>query len=178
MVLTPVPAGRYARSLRLILHRARREGILPAANERVEEPRPVPDAPAQTAPTPEWLTGLDFSGAGTSTTVPGVPTAPQPGPTTIQAPQAAPPGPPQGAQLMQQQQQQQHQLHAPFDFDNLTGHLGLELTDVDSLPLFLNGELGTSVRPSDTVNFVGLEDFFVPPELDTLLSGFRENMGQ
>jgi len=79
---------------------------------------------------------------------------------------------------MQQQQQQQHQLHAPFDFDNLTGHLGLELTDVDSLPLFLNGELGTSVRPSDTVNFVGLEDFFVPPELDTLLSGFRENMGQ
>jgi hypothetical protein len=64
---------------------------------------------------------------------------------------------------------------APIDFNQL-GRLGLEMTDSGSLPLFLNGELGTSVRPSDAVNFVGLEDFFVPPELDTLLSGFDDGL--
>lgn len=38
------------------------------------------------------------------------------------------------------------------------------------LPLFLNGDLGTAMGPSDSQPFVGLEDFFVPAELDDLLA--------
>ena len=61
---------------------------------------------------------------------------------------------------------------AAFDIDPegdpAFGLMGI--TKDGPLPLFLNGDLGTSVAPTDAVPFTGLEAFFVPAELDQFLS--------
>lgn len=60
-----------------------------------------------------------------------------------------------------------------FDHMNpavLDGHGRIGINKDAPLPLFLNGDLGTAMGPSDSQPFVGLEDFFVPAELDELLA--------
>lgn len=75
-----------------------------------------------------------------------------------------------------------------FEFDNLFAHetlerAGLQLGEGGHLPLyvrmssrpdnrFLDGQsLGASHGPSEMTNFVGIENFFLPIELDTRLTG-------
>lgn len=68
--------------------------------------------------------------------------------------------------------------------DSVQGHVGGSFSapgawpawDHDH-PLFLNPDLGPGADPGDAVPFVGLEDFFVPPELDDLLAGLEARAG-
>ena len=108
-LLARTPAGRYARSLRLIMRMARRENILP--------PKPDPSPGGSEPIPPAWIDAFD------------------------------------------------HMNPAVLD-----GHGRIGINKDAPLPLFLNGDLGTAMGPSDSRPFVGLEDFFVPAELDELLA--------
>lgn len=150
-VLSTLPAGRYARSLRLLLHKARRENIIPpAAQAAHRKPAPPPPPPA----------------AATTSSSSLLITTPMPA-TTISASDTLAPTPANWFSALD------------LDIDSMGGMdpddplLGLMGLDKDApLPLFLSGELGAAAAPEgmpDAAGFTGLEAFFVPAELDEFL---------
>ena len=174
-----VPAGRYARSLRLILRRARRAKIIPAASVIPSPERrnqSLPEAFEQPIPTfdPSQLVNPAFQ-TTPSAHITGL------SPTNLLA----------NATNMLNDSPASGSTADMFEFDNLFAHetlerAGLELGEGGQLPLyvltvpksdvhadisFLDGQsLGASHAPSEMTNFVGIENFFLPIDLDSRLT--------
>lgn len=154
--LSEIPAGRYARSLRLILRRARKQKVIPAKSARAS-PKQTP------APLPESTGGASTS-AGETPQVPNV---------LIGASQMLDESPSSSSE---------HREITEFDLlfaqENLQ-RSGLSLNEGEALPLFLDGHsLGSTFQDGDMAPFVGLEQFFLPVDIDSRLSGMSEGGAQ
>ncbi|WVF72211.1 hypothetical protein IAT40_007023 [Kwoniella sp. CBS 6097] len=209
MVLSSIPAGRYARSLRLILRKARRQKLIPAAS-RMPSPNKGPSAlPSIPGPASAPASG---SGSGSGTGVSQLTSAaaaasgvdpmvafspsqlvnaafyPTPSPAPITGPGSAPPsvGPPlnnvsPSTAMLLQNATQQIINDSPssaefFEFDSLFAQetmerAGIQLGEDNQLPLFLDGQsLGSSANTMDMAPYVGLEQFFLPQDIDNRLT--------
>ncbi|ADV20422.1 Hypothetical protein CGB_B4500C [Cryptococcus gattii WM276] len=178
-VLSDIPAGRYARSLRLILRKARRQKVIPAPSvisspNRLTVPLPgghsgkSGDAPGPSGITtfsPSQLVNPSFYLA----TSPATSVAPG---TNVNS--AAP----NSSMLLNAANQiigDSPSSVELFEFDSLFAHetmekAGIPLGENDQLPLFLDGQsLGGSAAPTDTAPYVGLEQFFIPQDVDNRL---------
>lgn len=147
--LSEIPAGRYARSLRLILRRARKQKVIPAKSTR-GSPKPTPAPHAAHADPPAGSVGGD---------TPSVPSL------LLGASQMLDESPGSGSE---------HREITEFDLlfaqENLQ-RSGLSLGEGESLPLFLDGHsLGGTFEESDMAPFVGLEQFFLPVDIDSRLT--------
>lgn len=145
--LSEIPAGRYARSLRLILRRARRAKVIPAKSTRGSpKAAPVPlDMPLPDSHTPGAAAISPSLLLGTAQMLDGSPSS--------------------GSE---------HREITEFDLlfaqENLQ-RSGLSLNEGESLPLFLDGHsLGGTFEEGDTAPFVGLEQFFLPIDIDSRLT--------
>ncbi|KAL7423972.1 hypothetical protein Q5752_001557 [Cryptotrichosporon argae] len=159
-VLSHLPAGRYARSLRLILRRARRAHVLPPVSRMPSPPPPgVSASNESTGPTSSVHSLASAAPPGASDALP--PASPITGITW-----------------------------GPVDFFSPTpaglwsdpaldmAHLQRAGVNLDGeLPLYLDDHaLGTTAAaqldPLGTLGAQGLEAFFIPPDLDALLAGW------
>lgn len=172
--LTPVPAGRYARSLRLILRRARRAKVIPAASLRTSPTRP------------NALLPLTTTAGAASTSTPAA-ASPAPGtvgfspsalvnPTFLPTPAAVSPANlllSATSQLLEDSPQSAQEI-SEFDFlfaqENLE-RSGLQLGEGDQLPLFLDGHSLGGTSAADPSAWLGLENFFLPADVDNRLAG-------
>lgn len=148
-VLSEVPAGRYARSLRLILRRARRAKVIPAPSRE----SPVRDIQALSAP------AVQLSPTATVSYLPSA----SPSNLLLNATQ----------QILDDSPSSANEI-SEFDFlfaqENLE-RSGITINEGDPLPLFLDGHsLGGSQAPTDMTAFVGLEQFFLPASVDNRLN--------
>jgi hypothetical protein len=164
--LTPVPAGRYARSLRLILRRARRAKVIPAASQRTSPTRVPAPLPLTNS------TGAAAAGATPAGQSPFSPTglvntpflAVSPNNLLLNA----------TTQLLDESPQSAQEI-SEFDLlfarENLE-RSGLQIGEGEHLPLFLDGHsLGGIQAAGDPSAFLGLEQFFLPAEVDNRLAG-------
>ncbi|ODO03333.1 hypothetical protein L198_02178 [Cryptococcus wingfieldii CBS 7118] len=171
-ILADIPAGRYARSLRLILRKARRQKIIPAPSvlsspNRLNVPLPgATPAAIATAFSPSQLVNPAFYGAS--------PAAPHiPGNTAGAA--SISPNPSMLLNATNQIINDSPSSAELFEFDSIFAHetmekAGIPLGENDQLPLFLDGQsLGGSAGPTDTAPYVGLEQFFMPQDVDNRL---------
>ncbi|WVQ71655.1 hypothetical protein IAR50_001195 [Cryptococcus sp. DSM 104548] len=171
-VLADIPAGRYARSLRLILRKARRQKVIPAPSvisspTRLNIPLPgATPASVSTAFSPSQLVNPAFYGAS--------PAAPQI-PDNSGGAATFSPNPPMLLNATKQIINDSPSSAELFEFDSLFAHetmekAGIPLGENDQLPLFLDGQsLGASAGPTDTAPYVGLEQFFMPQDVDNRL---------
>ncbi|KAL1406859.1 hypothetical protein Q8F55_006268 [Vanrija albida] len=170
-VLSEIPAGRYARSLRLILRRARRAKVIPAASVMPSPnrtPAPLPQVSGMTpAVAPSPATAPAFSPTSlVNTGYMGTPGQSHHSPGNLLLSAAS--------QVLEESPQSTHEI-SEFDFlfaqENLE-RSGLQLGEGDPLPLFLDGHsLGGSLAATDAAPFVGLENFFLPADVDHRLAG-------
>ncbi|BEJ14452.1 hypothetical protein CspHIS471_0402190 [Cutaneotrichosporon sp. HIS471] len=165
-ILAEIPAGRYARSLRLILRRARRAKVIPAASERTSPHRAHALLPLTNA------TGAAAAGATPAEQSPFTPTALLNTPFLAVSPNnlllnAT-------NQLLDESPQSAQEL-SEFDLlfarENLE-RSGLQIGEGEHLPLFLDGHsLGDIQTTGDPSAFLGLEQFFLPADVDNRLAG-------
>ncbi|EIW69439.1 hypothetical protein TREMEDRAFT_73857 [Tremella mesenterica DSM 1558] len=171
-VLAEIPAGRYARSLRLILRRARRNNVIPAPSAATSPLKSMAALPAPAMAQPEQH-GLPFS---LSPLMSSQPHRPQMGPSQIQ-PVQAPAASPGNAFFAQNPVLNESPLSGQdiFEFDSLFAQetlerAGLTLDDSNQLPLFLDGQsLGAEAGMMEMVPYLGLEQYFLPANVDDLL---------
>ncbi|RXK39487.1 hypothetical protein M231_03155 [Tremella mesenterica] len=171
-VLAEIPAGRYARSLRLILRRARRNNVIPAPSAATSPLKSMATLPAPAMAQPEQH-GLPFS---LSPLMSSQPHRPQMGPSQIQ-PVQAPTASPGNAFFAQNPVLNESPLSGQdiFEFDSLFAQetlerAGLTLDDSNQLPLFLDGQsLGAEAGMMEMVPYLGLEQYFLPANVDDLL---------
>ncbi|CAK9787310.1 hypothetical protein CC85DRAFT_272355 [Cutaneotrichosporon oleaginosum] len=166
-ILAEIPAGRYARSLRLILRRARRAKVIPAASQRTSPTRIPAPLPLTNS------TGAAAAGATPAGESPFSPTALVNTPFLAVSPSnnlllnAT-------TQLLDESPQSAQEL-SEFDLlfarENLE-RSGLQIGEGEHLPLFLDGHsLGGIQAAGDPTAFLGLEQFFLPADVDTRLAG-------
>ncbi|OCF36645.1 hypothetical protein I316_01898 [Kwoniella heveanensis BCC8398] len=204
LVLSSIPAGRYARSLRLILRKARRQKLIPAAS-RMPSPNKGPSAlpsipgtaPASAPPSGPTISqtsstsGVDPMVAFSPSQLVNAAFYPTPSPAPIAGPGSAPattgPGSvpplnhvsPSTAMLLNATQHIMNDSPSSaefFEFDSLFAQetmerAGIQLGEDNQLPLFLDGQsLGSSVNTMDMAPYVGLEQFFLPQDIDNRLT--------
>ncbi|OWZ63172.1 hypothetical protein AYX14_03309 [Cryptococcus neoformans] len=181
-ILSEIPAGRYARSLRLILRKARRQKVIPA-------PSVISSPNRLTVPLPGGLPGKAGDAAGAS----GIPAFspsqlvnpsfyPAASPATsiaagtnVNAAAHISPNPSMLLNATNQIINDSPSSVELFEFDSMFAHetmekAGIPLGENDQLPLFLDGQsLGGSAAPTDTAPYVGLEQFFMPQDVDSRL---------
>ncbi|KAL7424072.1 hypothetical protein Q5752_001657 [Cryptotrichosporon argae] len=214
-VLSQIPAGRYARSLRLILRRARRAKVIPApsnVNSPTRGAVGLPHTPGAGAGafSPSQLVNPSYlptptatgSGSGSGGRAPPPPAVAahqglvaagiaalqsQPQPQTQAQPSAALAALSPGTLLLSATQMMHDSPsssggHELSEFDLLFAQenlerAGLQLGEGDALPLFLDGHsLGGTTGPHDAP-FVGLENWFLPVELDGRLARAEDSTG-
>ncbi|WVR05190.1 hypothetical protein IAU60_002202 [Kwoniella sp. DSM 27419] len=179
MVLSEIPAGRYARSLRLILRKARRQKVIPAASRLPSPTKPsaaLPPIPAP-APAPPGHTPTASTSAFSPSQLVNSSFYPTPspgggGPAVSVSPSSA--------ILLNATQHIMNDSPSStdmFEFDSLFAQetmekAGIQLGEDNHLPLFLDGHsLGASANQMDMAPYVGLEQFFLPQEVDNRLTG-------
>lgn len=156
--LSEIPAGRYARSLRLILRRARKQKVIPAKSARgspKQTTAPLPEAhhPGAPAPAPS-----ETAGSVGSEHTPFVPNLLM---GASQILDESPSG---------SENREISEFDLLFAQENLQ-RSGLSLGEGESLPLFLDGHsLGGTFEEGDLAPFVGLEQFFLPVDIDSRLT--------
>ncbi|WVW83043.1 hypothetical protein I302_105060 [Kwoniella bestiolae CBS 10118] len=179
MVLSQIPAGRYARSLRLILRKARRQKVIPAPSAM-----PSPNKIASALPNvsgPRIGTPADVSSALTTFSPSQlVNPAFYPSPAAGGVLPPANMSPSSAAMLMNATNQLINDSPSSaelFEFDSLFAQetmerAGIPLGEDNQLPLFLDGQsLGSSANQLDMAPYVGLEQFFLPQDVDNRLTG-------
>ncbi|WWC61081.1 uncharacterized protein I303_103659 [Kwoniella dejecticola CBS 10117] len=174
-VLSQIPAGRYARSLRLILRKARRQKVIPAPSTM---PSPnklaaaLPQVPGHPGGTPVDLPSALSAFSPSQLVNPSYYPSPAPGGVPNMSPSSA-------AVLMNATNQLINDSPSSaelFEFDSLFAQetmerAGIPLGDDNQLPLFLDGQsLGSSANQLDMAPYVGLEQFFLPQEVDNRLA--------
>ncbi|WVN85319.1 uncharacterized protein L203_100464 [Cryptococcus depauperatus CBS 7841] len=170
-ILAEIPAGRYARSLRLILRKARRQKVIPAPSA-IPSPNkqnislPVVSKPAETPGSamtpfsPSQLVNSAFYPGAMGNMSATTQLSPSPS-ILLNATNQIINDSPSSAEL--------------FEFDSMFAHetlekAGIPLGENNQLPLFLDGQsLGASAGPTDTAPYVGLEQFFLPQDVDNRL---------
>ncbi|WVQ98787.1 hypothetical protein IAU59_005918 [Kwoniella sp. CBS 9459] len=204
MILSSIPAGRYARSLRLILRKARRQKLIPAASRMPSPNKGSSALPSIPGPTPASAaaTGPGVSQTSASNAIdPMVAFSPSqlvnaafyptPSPAPMGGPGSAPPATgtgsvaplnnvsPSTAMLLNATQQIINDSPSSaefFEFDSLFAQetmerAGIQLGEDNQLPLFLDGQsLGSSANTMDMAPYVGLEQFFLPQDIDNRLT--------
>ncbi|WVQ78323.1 hypothetical protein IAT38_000408 [Cryptococcus sp. DSM 104549] len=177
-ILSDIPAGRYARSLRLILRKARRQKVIPAPSAIPSPNRLAAPLPAVAAFSPSQLVNPSFYAASPANSVhPGG--TPSVGGIPSVAGQVSQVSPNSNMLLNATSQIINDSPSSAefFEFDSLFAQetlerAGIQLGENDQLPLFLDGQsLGASAGPTDTAPYVGLEQFFLPQEVDNRLVG-------
>ncbi|KAK4689740.1 large subunit ribosomal protein L4, partial [Tremellales sp. Uapishka_1] len=167
-VLASVPAGRYARSLRLILRRARRAKVIPAASvfsspKKDSAPLPVLKTEPSRPFSPSQMVNPSYLSAGAG--------AASHSPASLLY---------NATQIINDSPQSNELLEFDFLFAQETlERAGLSLEEGDQLPLFLDGQsLGASLGQTGTTNFVGMENYFLPIEIDDKLASSSSLSGQ
>lgn len=148
--LSEIPAGRYARSLRLILRRARKQKVIPAKSARGSPkptPAPLPEAPSTEGPPQSVGSDTPFV------------------PNLLMGASQILDESPSGSE-----NREISEFDLLFAQENLQ-RSGLSLGEGESLPLFLDGHsLGGTFEEGDMAPFVGLEQFFLPVDIDSRLT--------
>ncbi|KAJ9092612.1 hypothetical protein QFC19_008650 [Naganishia cerealis] len=184
-VLEKVPAGRYARSLRLILRRARKQKFIP--------PPSMPGSPNKSH-MPIGSSGLrplstmskpafGNNGANTSTSILHSTLMPNAGLAPLGGQQASPgnslPGTLAGGRNESPQSNPESYEYDWNFAQELLNRAGMPLEENTQLPLFLNGESLGNAGEGNPNPMMGLETFFLPPEIDlrinTLGNGVHYN---
>ncbi|OCF71780.1 hypothetical protein I204_07843 [Kwoniella mangroviensis CBS 8886] len=193
MVLSQIPAGRYARSLRLILRKARRQKVIPAPSAMPSPNRIASALPnlsgsgSGNVPGPRMGSGtpVDMTSALSSTAASAFSPSQLVNPAFYPSPAAGgvlPPAnmsPSSAAVFMATGQLINDSPSSAelFEFDSLFAQetmekAGIPLGEDNQLPLFLDGQsLGSSANQLDMAPYVGLEQFFLPQEVDNRLTG-------
>ncbi|WWC69418.1 uncharacterized protein I206_103357 [Kwoniella pini CBS 10737] len=174
-VLSQIPAGRYARSLRLILRKARRQKVIPAPS-RMPSPSKttmaLPHMPGHPGGTPVDLPSALSAFSPSQLVNPAYYPSPAPGSIPNMSPTSA---------AVLRNATNQFINDSPnsaelFEFDSLFAQetmekAGITLGEDNQLPLFLDGQsLGASANHLDMAPYVGLEQFFLPLEVDNRLA--------
>ncbi|WWD15975.1 hypothetical protein CI109_100399 [Kwoniella shandongensis] len=185
-VLSEIPAGRYARSLRLILRRARRAKVIPAPSAISSPQRQAAALPTMTprhshegaTPAPAGasasLTAFSPSQLVNPNFYPS-PGGPGVAPPTNMSPNSATVW--FNANVANQMMNDSPSSGEFFEFDSLFAQetlerAGITLGEDNQLPLFLDGQsLGSLAAPTEMTPYVGLEQFFLPQEVDNQLAG-------
>ncbi|WWC89988.1 uncharacterized protein L201_004918 [Kwoniella dendrophila CBS 6074] len=178
MILSQIPAGRYARSLRLILRKARRQKVIPAPSAMPSPSKGVVALPNLSGPrngTPVDLASALTAFSPSQLVNPAFYPSPAPGgvlPSAKMSPSSA-------AVLMNATNQLINDSPSSaelFEFDSLFAQetmerAGIPLGEDNQLPLFLDGQsLGASANQLDMMPYVGLEQFFLPQDVDNRLA--------
>ncbi|KAK8869752.1 hypothetical protein IAR55_000320 [Kwoniella newhampshirensis] len=190
-ILSDIPAGRYARSLRLILRKARRAKVIPAPSAISSPQRHASALPAMLPRQALGETTPAGAGAALTAFSPSqlVNSAfyPTPSPGPASGPASGPAAPtnmsPNNAAMWSASNTANQMINdSPssvelFEFDSLFAQetlerAGISLGEDNQLPLFLDGQsLGSSAAPTEMTPYVGLEQFFLPQEVDNRLVG-------
>ncbi|WRT67181.1 uncharacterized protein IL334_004147 [Kwoniella shivajii] len=193
MVLSQIPAGRYARSLRLILRKARRQKVIPAPSAMPSPNKPSSGLPTMTrnsgTSTPVGMTSAITAFSPSQLVNPAFYPSPAPAPTSTGTSNGLVPpqvnmSPTSAAVLMNATNQLMNDSPSSaelFEFDSLFAQetmerAGISLGEDNQLPLFLDGQsLGSSANQTDMAPYVGLEQFFLPQDVDNRLTGPGNN---